>query len=126
MTPIRSGTRLRSEHNVFAGVITSFDPTMTLYGTELWEAPADGNEVKKGDKWLFVTHTNLGILVRSGWTALIHKGETICTNFKIVEEVPQEPTPSFQIPIVTVDISNRIVSIKNPDGTPVTGWRLVV
>ena len=55
ITPINSGTRMRKDHNTFAAVITSFVRGQVVVGDEIWEAPADGNEVKKGDKWLRVT-----------------------------------------------------------------------
>lgn len=101
MTPIDSGTRLRSDHNTFASQI-DIDPSMSgvqsfnrgdlLVGDELWEAPADGNEVKKGDKWVRVTHRNGVELVTKGWTAYIHKSTPICDNFnEITDEVSETP-----------------------------------
>jgi hypothetical protein len=47
MTPINNGTRMRTDHNVFAAVITSYNCGQVVVGDELWEAPADGSEVKK-------------------------------------------------------------------------------
>ena len=54
MTPINNGTRMRIDHNVFASVIASYARGLLIVGDELWVAPADGNEVKKGDQWLKV------------------------------------------------------------------------
>ena len=47
MTPISSGTRMRSDHNTFSSVIASYGRGQLIVGDELWEAPADGSEVKK-------------------------------------------------------------------------------
>ena len=92
MTPINNGTRLRFEHNVFASVITSFNAKELLEGVELWEAPADGVEVKKGDKWLKVLKHKGAILTTAGWTAIIHKGVAVCNNFKeIIAPPPVDP-----------------------------------
>lgn len=96
MTPISSGTRLRKEHNTFAAVITSYNYGQIMEGDELWEAPADGNEVKKGDKWLHVVSVD-GVAVSPGWMAYIHKGLPICFNFKTIGEDPPpggDPPPS--------------------------------
>lgn len=103
MTPIDNGTRWREDHNVFATVIDvdpsvsgtqSFNANDLLEGTELWEAPADGNEVKKGDKWLLVNKRNGVQLHRAAWTAYIHKGSFICDKFTEIEDNPN-PTPVF-------------------------------
>lgn len=95
MTPIRSGTRIREEHNTFADVITSYNTNATVFGNEVWQAPADGVEVKKDDKWLRVTHVVvLGVSKPvSGWMAYIHKGEPICNNFKELVDDTGDTTP---------------------------------
>ena len=54
MNPINNGTRLRKDHNTYSGVISSYNAGQLIEGDEIWEAPADGLEVKKGDKWLRV------------------------------------------------------------------------
>ena len=101
MNPIHSGTRLRSGHDVFAKVIIpDLAATDMLEGTDLWIAPADGVEVRKGDKWLYVTKRNGHALSTQGWTAVTHKGVPICENLKEVGVVvpPVEPpvvTPTF-------------------------------
>lgn len=82
MTPIGTGTRLRTDHTTFATVITSYGIAAIVQGDDLWIAPADGSEVKKGDKWLHVTHVNDVPLPVSGWMAYIHKGVPICKDFK--------------------------------------------
>ena len=106
MTPIQNGTRLRTDHNVFAAVIDvdpiaaniqSFNSGDVLVGDDLWEAPADGSEVKKGDKWVHVTHRNGVALKTVGWTAYIHKALPVCNNFK---EVTVTPPPVDPAPVV--------------------------
>lgn len=92
MTPISNGTRLRKDHNTFSAVITSYDPPAFIQGSELWIAPADGNEVKANDKWLKVTHVN-GEAVSAGWMAYIHKGVPICKNLMEQPQPPQPPPP---------------------------------
>jgi len=107
MTPINNGTRLRKDHNVFALVIDvdtsaanvqSFNAGDVLTGDDLWEAPADGAEVKRLDKWVHVTHRNGVRLPESGWTALVHKGVPVCNNFKVVETTPPPIDPVVQFP----------------------------
>lgn len=88
MTTISSGTRIRQDHNTFAAVLTSVNANVTLTGTELWEAPADGSEVKKGDKWLKVSYNGV-----TGWMAYIHKGQYICKDFSEVGE--SQPVATF-------------------------------
>lgn len=96
MTPISNGTRLRKDHNTFSAVITSYDPPAFIQGSELWIAPADGNEVKANDKWLKVTHVN-GDAVSAGWMAYIHKGVPICKN--LMEQPQPPPPPEHQFPL---------------------------
>lgn len=104
MTPISSGTRLRVDHNTFSAVITSYGRGQLIVGHELWEAPADGSEVKKGDKWLHVTSVDGINLAETGWMAYIHKGYPICEDFKIIEE-PNPPGPVFPESFTLVDPS---------------------
>lgn len=117
MTPISSGTRMRVDHNTFAAAIDvdsslanvqSFNMGDLLIGDELWEAPADGNEVKKGDKWLHVILCNGKALPVSGWTAYIHKGWPICDNFKTIDGEPLPPPEPIPFPEDFV--------LTNPDG----------
>lgn len=93
MVPKGSGTRLRSDHTTFAAVITSFGTSNLVQGDVLWIAPADGNEVKKGDKWLHVTHVDDKPVTEQGWMAYIHKGEQICINFKDLTGGGTPPPP---------------------------------
>ncbi len=104
MTPIASGTRLRTDHNTFAPVITSYGVTALVQGDILWEAPADGNEVKKGDKWLHVTQVN-DQPVTQGWMALVHKGVPICKDFKDLTGGTPPPPPSTEKKIVSAVIT---------------------
>lgn len=102
MKPINTGTRLRSDHNTFAGVITSYGVTALIQGDELWIAPADGNEVKNGDKWLHVTHVN-DVPVAQGWMAYIHKGVPICKDFQdLTGGTPPSPPPATERKIVAL------------------------
>lgn len=105
MTPINNGTRLRSDHNVFASVVTSYNRGQLIVGDEVWEAPADGSEVKKGDKWLHVTSVDGVNLTDQGWMAYIHKGVPVCNNFKEIEAPPPPPTPTFPESFTLVDPS---------------------
>jgi hypothetical protein len=116
MTPIANGTRLRTDHNTFATIIDvnpnligvqSFDQGTLLEGTELWTAPADGNEVKKNDKWLYVVKANGVTLAVPGWTAYIHKGQPICNNFKEITDPTIPPAPIFP----------QSFTLVNPDGS---------
>lgn len=100
MTPKQNGTRMRSDHNVFAGPLKSdLKPTDLIIGDELWTAPADGSEVKKGDTWLKVLSVNgIAVPVR-GWTAITHKGVPICDNLKeIVPSGGETPIDTDPIP----------------------------
>jgi len=92
MTPLQTGTRLRIDHNTYATVITSYGTSQTVQGDILWIAPADGAEVKAGDKWLHVTHVN-GTPVTQGWMAYIHKGAPICGNFQDLTGGTPPPPP---------------------------------
>jgi hypothetical protein len=105
MTPINNGTRLRTDHNVFAAVITSYNRGQLIVGDELWEAPADGSEVKKGDKWLRVTSVDGVNLTERGWMAYIHKGVAVCNNFKEIEDPDPDPIPVFPESFTLVDPS---------------------
>jgi len=105
MTPYSSGTRLRTDHNTFAAVITSYGRGQLVVGDEIWEAPADGNEVKKGDKWMHVISVGGVDLTERGWMAYVHKGVAICNNFgEIGAEPPEPPTvPAFPESFVLTD-----------------------
>lgn len=100
MTPLKDGTRVRTDHNVFAQVVRSESAGTLVRGYEVWEAPADGNEVKRGDKWLRVV---------DGWMAYIHKGVPICNNF-VTPEAPVEPVPPQDVD-VHINISDGVISV---------------
>lgn len=95
MTPINNGTRLRTDHSVWHEVITSYNRGQLVIGDEIWEAPADGNEVKKGDKWIRVVSVDGVELQERGWMAYIHKGVPVCNNFVKIE-TPTDPDPDPQ------------------------------
>lgn len=117
MTPISNGTRLRTDHNTFASVITSYNTNQLVVGDEIWEAPADGDEVKKGDKWLHVISVDGVPVSEKGWMAYIHKGIPICNNFKVIEDEGEpDPTPQVIYPdaleIVPLDKNNQPIGAK--------------
>jgi len=93
--PIFNGTRLRSDHNTFAAQIISFAANTPLEADEVWTAPADGNEVKAGDKWIHVVKAD-GAAVTPGWTAVIHKGLPICKEFTEIPDPVPDPDPQPQ------------------------------
>jgi len=112
MTPLNSGTRLRTDHTTFATVISSYGRGQLVVGDQLWEAPADGNEVKKGDKWLHVTSVDGVNLTDTGWMAYIHKGIVICNNFTEIEEPPPPPAPIFPESFTLTDPSGAKAEYK--------------
>lgn len=112
MTPFNSGTRMRSDHTTFASVIASYTRGQLVVGDEIWEAPADGNEVKKGDKWLKVTSVDGVIVAERGWMAYIHKGTPICDNFKIITDPIPNPTPVFPDSFTLTDPSGAKAEYK--------------
>lgn len=112
MTPISNGTRLRTDHNTFSTVITSYNRGQLVVGDEIWEAPADGSEVKKGDKWLRVTSVDGVNLTTRGWMAYIHKGVPVCNNFKTIEDPAPPPAPMFPESFTLVDPSGAKAEYK--------------
>ncbi len=112
MTPFNSGTRMRTDHNVFASVVASYGRGQLIVGDELWEAPADGNEVKKGDKWIRVTSVDGVNVAERGWMAYIHKGTPICDNFKIITDPDPNPTPVFPDSFTLTDPSGAKAEYK--------------
>jgi len=116
MTPMNTGTRMRSDHTVFAGVLkTDLKPTDLIIGDEVWIAPADGIEVKKGDSWLKVLSVNGVAVPERGWTAITHKGTPICNNFKEIGTVPTpdpEPTLEYQDVDLQVNIYQGAMTVK--------------
>ncbi len=112
MTPITSGTRMRSDHNTFSSVVASYGRGQLIVGDEIWEALADGSEVKKGDKWLRVTSVDGINLTERGWMAYIHKGVPICDNFKVIEEPNPTPTPVFPESFTLTDPSGAKAEYK--------------
>lgn len=105
MTPINNGTRLRTDHNVFAIVITSYNRGQLIVGDEVWEAEADGPEVRRGDKWLHVTSVDGVNLIDKGWMAIIHKGAAVCNNFQEIPDPDPDPTPIFPESFILTDPS---------------------
>jgi GH25 family lysozyme M1 (1,4-beta-N-acetylmuramidase) len=125
MTVISNGTRLRTDHNVFADYLDvdpnlpdkqSFKAGDVLVGDTFWVAPADGSEVKSGDKWLRVNTCNGVDVPTIGWTAFTHKGLPICKDWKEFEGTPPPPdpepeTPPYQDVNVNVEIKDNAVTV---------------
>lgn len=106
MTTMNVGTRIRSDHNTYASVLDSVPlARVVVTGNELWVAPADGNEVKSGDKWLKVSYNNV-----TGWMAYIHKGVPICDTFKEIPSLPVEPAPLEDVD-VHVNITDGVLTV---------------
>lgn len=105
MTPINNGTRLRTDHNTFSTVITSYNRGQLIVGDEVWEAPADGPEVRRGDKWLHVVSVNGVNVPDRGWMAYIHKAVPVCNNFTEIPDPDPDPTPIFPESFVLTDPS---------------------
>lgn len=105
MTPINNGTRMRSDHNVLSTVIASYNRGQLVVGDELWTAPADGTDVKKGDKWIKVKSVDGVMVLERGWMALIHKGVPVCNNFQELEDPDPPPAPVFPESFVLTDPS---------------------
>lgn len=108
-TPLNNGTRIRKAHDVWGQVIVSVNKGVVIKGDEVWEAPANGNEVIKGDKWLHVTFIDdvpVDPLIPH-WIAIIHKGLPICNNFKeiVVVSPPDPNVPVFPESFVLTDPS---------------------
>ena len=105
------GTRIRTEPNTAATVITSVLANVTVEGSELFTASeplqnANGVYQKVGDKWLKITYNGV-----TGWMAYIHMGGHICKDFQeIIPPVDPEPpvaTPAFP----------QSFTLTNPDGS---------
>ena len=103
MTTISGGTRIRSDHNVYAGVLTSVGQNITVSGSEIWTASADGNNVKAGDRWLKITYAGV-----TGWMALTHMGIAICKDFKFANPIPIPiPKPPEKMKIVSLTVVTK-------------------
>lgn len=129
-TIIGNGTRLRDTHSTFGNVIASYGANQVVRGNLLWTAPADGNEVKKGDVWIFVTHVDGKELTSKGWMAVTHKGVPICKDLKEVD-VPTDPPVKPPLPDdlsvrVVVDIYPESKTIEVNSTHDLTGFTVVV
>lgn len=109
-----NGTRKRTDHTTFAAYVLPHVPmNQTVEGDELWEAPADGLEVKKGDQWLRITKVNGVPVTQPLWMAYIHKGEPVCSNLKVVGSTPDpEPTPEYQDVDLQLNIYQGALSVR--------------
>jgi len=88
-----SRIRIRPDHNVYTA------ETGWMYnvgrGNEIWVAEADGDRVKKGDRWLKLEAVDgvEGAVV--GWVALTHLGTKFCT---LADMDPESPSETLSIP----------------------------
>ena len=113
MTTLENGMRIREAHNTYGKVMTSVGAGVVVSGDELWTAPADGDQVKAGDKWLRVTHAGF-----TGWMAYIHLGKAYCKNFVDATPPPPTPDPSGATFIVDVLIGDEVIfHHEAPQGT---------
>ena len=114
MKPLQAGTRMRVDHSTYTTVILSdLSQLDTLRGDVLWEAPADGSYVKKGDKWLHVTHRNGVALPKPGWTAYIYLGGDVCGSFN-------EVTDTHPVPTTYPKLIGATIILQYDDGKEVT------
>lgn len=96
--PLQNGTRVRDGHNTYGTIKVLAGLADTLMGTEVFTADVDikdamGKVIQKaGDRWLKVEFLN-GIPA-SGWVAITHMGESICTE---VQESAVEPDPWIKL-----------------------------
>ena len=104
MTTLFDNTRIRADHNTFAVVVDIVNKGVTVQGDQVWIAPADGLEVKRGDQWLHVTSPHVG------WMAYTHKGLAICTNLHEVGVEP--PTDSDEVEVSVKTSFGNITTIK--------------
>ena len=77
------GMNTRPEHSVNNPPNGTIAYRETVRGVELWEAPADGLNVRKGDLWMRLDT----VIVR--WVAVVHMGIV----YGVVEEVGTPPPP---------------------------------
>ena len=103
MTTISSGTRIRTDHNTFAALVTSVGAGVVVRGDEVWTALSDGSEVKAGDKWLHVTEAG-----RVGWMAYIHKGNPICRDLIEIGTPPNPPSSTTYTVTLEDDVTHEI------------------
>jgi hypothetical protein len=94
-------TRIRDEHTTFGDIVQLVPAGKIVSGIEKWVAPADGNEVKKGDVWLLVTAINGVPIPVPGWMAYIHKGIEICDNFAEDAGIPSIVKREFEVDTLT-------------------------
>ncbi len=106
MTTKANGTRVRAAHDIYSGVIGTYNANLSVVGDEVWIAPADGIEVRKGDKWLFVSSIGGVQLQTRGWMAVTHKGVEICGGFQEIPNVPP-PVPGEIFPTSYTIVNNE-------------------
>jgi len=113
MTTIYGDMRIREGHSTYAPVMYSAPANTVVSGDELWTAPADGDQVKAGDKWLRITYAGY-----TGWMAYIHLGKPYCKDFTDATPPPPTPDPSGATFIVDVLIGDEVIfHHEAPQGT---------
>lgn len=83
---------LRADHAVSALRLETIVRNTVMLADVLWVAPADGLNVKAGDKWAHVTSVNGQ--AKNGWVAIIHMGQLYCT-YVDNTQTPPPPVPAF-------------------------------
>lgn len=91
-----SNMSLRKDHNTSAEKLAQLNAGKIAEGDELWLAPADGTNVRKGDTWLHVLKAD-GQPVDL-WIAIVHLGALYCTLTD--NDVAPTPTPTPESPFV--------------------------
>lgn len=104
-----SSRALRPNHDTLTQPYEYVGANKRMHGDELWIAPAEVKDgagklvTMYGDKWLRVLDVE-GDTTRTGWVAIIHLGQVLCT----LRELNPEPPPP--VPSVHLTHSIRIYS----------------
>lgn len=117
-TTSSSGTNIRPDHNTNNVALNTagngIPAGVILKSTNRFVAPVQLKTATgviyqhTGDVWLETTYGGF-----TGWVAYIHKGETVCNNFKVVDTAPPP------VPPVVVYLFPEYYDQVAPDGTKV-------
>jgi GH25 family lysozyme M1 (1,4-beta-N-acetylmuramidase) len=107
VTPIfTDGMNIRPQSNVNNSPIGKLAYDKTGKGDELWTAPADGTNVKKGDQWLKITEGGSA----QGWVAITHMGKQYCTLKEVAPSPDPDPEPQ-PVPEVAVTVDTKLLTV---------------
>jgi GH25 family lysozyme M1 (1,4-beta-N-acetylmuramidase) len=102
------GMKIRPLPNVNNTSIGSLAYGKTGKGDELWTAPADGTNVKKGDMWLKITEGGTA----QGWVAVVHMGKSYCALKEITPNPDPDPDPEpTPAPEVAVTVDTKLLTV---------------